>query len=58
MYTHTQYQRLLTQALLDANTYEEMEAKESEVLRRAEKDEDEVEYGAKVRACVLAKLTS
>lgn len=51
---HPYLQRLLTQALMDANTYEEMEAEESRVLRKAaetEGDED-VEYGAQVSVSV------
>lgn len=57
--TTTQTQRLLTQALMDANTYEEMEAEESRVLRKAAETgnagEEDVEYGAQVRVrlCVL-----
>lgn len=35
---------------MDANTYEEMEAEESRVLRKANEENDEdVEYGAAVR---------
>lgn len=48
-------QRLLTQALMDANTYEEMEAEESRVLRKAAETgagEEDVEYGAQVCRCV------
>lgn len=54
--THDHHtQRLLTQALMDANTYEEMEAEERRVLKKAteENEDGDVEYGAKVRCCVL-----
>ena len=49
-YIPTDIQRVLTQALMDSNTYEEMEAEESKVIRKAEdNDEHEVEYGSQVR---------
>jgi len=39
--------RLLTQALMDANTYEEMEAEEGRLVRKAAQEEEDDEEGGR-----------